>query len=75
MIINYKISRDIPNSTLVTINLELYSNCCTYQIRHFRTYIMYIISDYLDYNKDHQKKFMEIMMKYAVEHIVSFHCG
>jgi len=74
MIIQYKISNTIPDSTLSTINLELYSYNCTFQIRHFRTHTMYIISNYFDYNKEHQKKFMEVIMKYAVDHIISFHC-
>ena len=74
MIIQYKISNTIPNSTLLEINLELYSYNCIFQIRHFRTHMIYIISDYFDYNKEHQKKFMEVVMKYASEHIISFHC-
>jgi hypothetical protein len=74
MIIQYKISNTIPNSTLLEINLELYSYNCIFQIRHFGTHMIYIISDYFDYNKEHQKKFMEVIMKYASEHIISFHC-
>ncbi len=73
MLISYKLSYKIPKSTLVTIHLELYSNCCNYQIRYFRTHILYITSNYFDYDKDHQKKFMEIMMKHAGEYIISFH--
>jgi hypothetical protein len=75
MIIQFKISNNIPNSTLDKINVELYSYKCTFQIRHFRTHMIYIISDYFDYNKDHQKMFMDIIMKYALEHIISFHCA
>jgi len=75
MIIQYKISNNIPNSTLNEINLELYSYNCTFQLRHFRTHMIYIISNYFDYNREHQKRFMEVIMKYAVDHIISFHCA
>lgn len=73
MLITYNISYKIPKSTLDKINLELYSGLCNFQIRYFKSYLQYIISDYFDYNKEHQKQFMEIVMKYATEHILSFH--
>ena len=62
MLIQYKISNNIPKTTLIQINLEMYSYNCTFQIRHFRTHMIYIISNYFDHDREHQKKFMEVIM-------------
>ena len=73
MIINYKINKNTPNDLLAATNIELNVHC-NYQVRTFKSYILYIISDYWDYDKEHQKQFMNIIMKNLGHFIISFSC-
>ena len=73
MLISYKLSYKTPKSNLSEIHLELYSYSCNYQIRYFRSHILYMISDYFDNDKEHQQLFMDILLKHAREYILSFH--
>jgi len=70
MIISYRIDYRTPKYLLGETEIELISCGCIYQIRYFRSSIMYIISDYFDNNREHHVLFVEIIMKHLFDYIL-----
>jgi len=70
MIISYRIDYRTPKYLLGETDIELLSRGCMYQIRYFRSSIMYIISDYYDSNREHHVIFVEIIMKHLFDYIL-----
>jgi len=70
MIISYRIDYRTPKYLLGETEVELISRGCIYQIRYLRSSIMYIISDYYDYNREHHVIFVEIIMKHLFDYIL-----
>lgn len=70
MIISYRIDYRTPKYLLGETEIELLYYGCIYQIRYFRSSIMYIISDYFDHNREHHAIFVEIIMKHLFDYIL-----
>lgn len=70
MIVSYKVDINVPKQTLFLLELDLYREGCIYQKRYFKTHTLYIISDYFDHDKEHQRIFVECIMNHVLDYIL-----